>query len=237
MGSNREAKIELNFFYMHYKDANKFLELAGEEFAKVPKGILESYFARHCLLSAVFASEALINKVYGEFYVGKVGDDAFITIDKLSIPEKWLLAPKLCGAKDITQTFDKGGDVFQTFVELIKIRNSWVHPKTGIYLDAEHVGLYISNENNYAPLLEVMQGRDFWQHTKIPFNPFELNAENAKLVIQNLDAMIRQLLLMFNGVFDDQWMEKLTFQIGDQLIKNKLKVRWLSGGGYTPSKS
>ncbi|HTY11506.1 MAG TPA: hypothetical protein VMF88_10580 [Bacteroidota bacterium] len=235
MPPNLEAKIELNFFYVHYRDAEKFLELAEEEFTKDQKGKLISYFARHCLLSTVFASEALINKVYSEFYIGKVGDDTFKAIDKLSLPEKWLLAPKFCGVEVSTKGFDKAGNVFQTFVELVRIRNSWVHPKTGIYLDAQRLGLYISSEDDYAPDLKVLHGKNYWPHTQIPFNPFELSPKHAKLVFQNLNDLIQQLLVIFDKVFDEEWMEKLTFQIGDQLVKNHMKVHWLRGGGYTPT--
>ena len=234
MDSNLVAKIELNFFYAHYKDAQKFVDLAEEEFAKDEKSTLVSYFARHCLLSTVFASEALINKVYDDFYLGKVGDEAFNVIDRLSIPEKWLLAPKLCGARDLNKNFDKGEDVFQTFVELVKIRNAWVHAKTGIYLDAKRLGLYISPEDEFAPDLEVLQGTKYWPHTKIPINPFELNPDHAKLVVQNINDMIQQLLVIFEGVFDREWMNKLTYKIGDQTIKNHMKVSWLWGDGYTP---
>jgi|GEM_PF-2542831 len=234
MDSSQIVNVELNFFYMHYRDAEKFLELAEEELAKDKNGRLISYFSRHCLLSTVFASEALINRVYAEFYIGKFDDDTFNTINKLSIQEKWLLAPKFCNAKDITKTFNKGENVFQTFVELVKIRNSWVHPKPGIYVNGERVGIYFSIENEIAPDVKVLPNTKYWPHTKIPLNPFELNAKHARLVFENLNAMIRRLLVIFEGVFDKPWMEKFTIQIGDQSVKSHMKVHWLSGGGYTP---
>ena len=51
-------EVEINFFYLHFRDAETFLEFASEE-----KSPLISFYARHTILSSVFAAEALINRL------------------------------------------------------------------------------------------------------------------------------------------------------------------------------
>ncbi|NIQ12848.1 MAG: hypothetical protein GTO02_00085, partial [Candidatus Dadabacteria bacterium] len=58
------VNVELNFFYMHYNDAKKFAEWSSE---KRDGDVNPSIYVRHAIISVVFASEALINRVLVEF--------------------------------------------------------------------------------------------------------------------------------------------------------------------------
>ena len=58
------VNVELNFFYMHYNDAKQFAKWA---FETRDGDVNPSIYVRHSIISVVFASEALINRVLAEF--------------------------------------------------------------------------------------------------------------------------------------------------------------------------
>ena len=105
-----DVGIELNFFYMHYNDAQKFAEWSVSQ---REGDVNPSIYVRHAIISTVFASEALINRVLSEFSADPVVSEA---LEKAGILYKWCIAPFVCG--DAGQTaFDRGAEPFQSFKE------------------------------------------------------------------------------------------------------------------------
>lgn len=221
-------EVEFSFFYMHYKDALKFHELAKQEKSK-----LKSFFVRHSIISIVFTFEALINRVLFEFCLFKSNIESF---DKLSLPEKWLTVPLVCGKdKPIGKTFDTSCEPFQSFFELVKIRNWFVHPKPTNFIPAEKTPwtIHIEDLNKEVPWVETKKG-DFWPHTRIPKNPFDLNENHSKKAINNFEAMKKKLLILFNGIFDEEWLWtiKLKDKVGNEIEEITIDSLW---GGFTPN--
>ena len=203
------AVIELNLFYQHIGDAKAFLRLASAEASN-----LKSFYSRHAILSAVFASEALINRVYAEFYLGKTDKGLSESIDRLPFADKWLLAPLLCGGNSSPgKTFDRGAQPFQGFRELIKIRDSLVHPKAGLFVDAEQDGtISLGDGRKEVPYFRVLPDRHLWPQTGIPKNPFEMNPLHGEKAIHIVEGMIDCLLDLFRGVFDREWLMRCEFK-------------------------
>lgn len=103
---------------LYYHVARDALETAESETAQDDK----STFRRNkaCVTAIVFSAlclEAFINQEYEKHTETKeISED----VERLPLETKWLLLPRLLGAG---RTFDIGGPPFQTFKELIKVRN------------------------------------------------------------------------------------------------------------------
>lgn len=220
-------EVELNFFYMHFRDAQKLHEFSEQEPTK-----LKSLYARHAIISIVFASEALINRIFNDFYLP---DDGKKVIEKSSLLDKWFMAPLLCGKNEppgIKHSFSK--EPFQSFKELIKIRNWLLHPKPGLFMPAFSSGFILDRETNIAiPWVDVLKG-DKWPQTKIPLNPFEISSVDSLKAINILDELIKWLLNCFNGTIDENWLFSIDFIDKRDSKIDKLTVDSL-WGGYTPS--
>jgi len=224
---NNRSKIEINYFYQHKKDADQFLSLAKKENTK-----LKSFYARHALLSSVFASEALINRVYEEFYCAGSEERCLKTIEKLSIQEKWMLAPLTCGkGKPPGEIFKQDEEPFQSFNELVKIRNNLVHPKPGVFVDTEEDGKIEWIDGPTVPNFRAVPGTNFYPQTRIPKNPFEFNEEHAEKSIKILEDMVNILLGFFKDVFNENWLFECAYKIGEDEIALNIKHVW---GGLTP---
>lgn len=229
--TNINYEVELNFFYMHYNDAVTFHKLA-----KLEKTKLKSLYARHSILSVVFSLEALINRVYAELYIGNVPIEQ---IDKLETFNKWLIAPFLCGKdnKTIGKGFDKSREPFQSFKELLAIRNFLVHPKADKFIPAikQDATITILETKQEVPWFETLKGKK-WPQTKIPLNPFEIDETHSEKAITILDSMKDYLLSLFKDIIDFSWLFTLDVRLerskeGEERIL--IQSLW---GGYTPER-
>ena len=220
-------QVELSLLYMHYKDALKFHNLAEDEKSK-----LKSLYVRHSIISAVFALEAMINRVLFEFCLFKPHLDSF---EKLSIVEKWLTCPLVCG-KDfpVGKTFDNSGEPFQSFQELVRIRNWFVHPKHTEFVPATKTPwtIHVEETDKTIPWVETEKG-DVWPHTQIPRNPFELVESHSEKAIKVFEFMKNELLKLFKDVFDEDWLWTLKL-ITTEDIKTELVSIDSLWGGFTP---
>ena len=208
---------------MHLRDAKKLHALAKSEKTK-----LRSLYARHSILSVVFAFEAIINRVYDDLYLNQVNPNPF---EKLSLFEKWLVAPLVCGKnKPIGTKFDRSKEPFQSFQELISIRNWFVHPKPGDYVPAVETPWTILIETGSSEVkgIEIKVGPT-WSQTKIPKNPFEWTGEHSNTALKTFDLMKKELLEAFKGIIDEKWLWK----IRQKSMKTDAHIDNL-WGGYTP---
>jgi len=228
MNDNATHEVELNFYYLHYNDCKKFVEWASDE-----ASTLKSLYSRHAILSAVFASEALINRVLNDFYLPGEGAKS---IERLNAPEKWYTAPLLCGeTKASDNTFDSSKQPFQSFVELNKIRNWLVHPKMGSYIEATKdpkSSITLMSRGIEIPWVETLKS-DVWPITQIPLNPFELDESHAVTALEILDAMVNELKSLMTDTVTDDWLYEI--QLKEKVTKAVEKITTQSlWGGYTP---
>lgn len=221
-------EVELNFYYLHHNDCKKFVELAKNEQSK-----LKSFYVRHAILSAVFASEALINRVINDFYLPGEGS---ASIERLNTFEKWYTAPLLCGkTKTSGHTFDSSKQPFQDFVELFKIRNWLVHPKVGAYVSAwidNNSSITILEGSKDVPWVETLKGK-IWGITRIPFNPFEFESNHAQKALDIIDAMVKELKQLIPDSVTDEWLLEIGIREKGSKGDDKITIESL-WGGYTP---
>ncbi len=220
------VNVELNFFYMHYNDAKKFAAWASE---KRDGDVNPSIYVRHAIISVVFASEALINRVLTEFTADpKISN----ILEKSNILDKWYLAPFLCSGNVQPQPFDIGAEPYQSFKELIQIRNWLAHPRVETFLNAEldprsNISFMPSGER--YPWLEMLKGEK-WPQSKIPKNPFEVDYKHAEASIKILDEMIEALSTRVNNQIDDGWLDLITVKDDKGLHHYKAPVSTIWGG-------
>lgn len=228
MTSEATHDVEVNFYYLHYNDCLKFVEFSKKEPSK-----LKSLYSRHAILSAVFASEALINRVLSDFYLVGQGVGS---IERLGTADKWYAAPLICGKPTpASRTFDSSKQPFQGFVELIKIRHWLVHPKVGHFVEAHRdpkSSIRVLSDDIDIPWVDTLKG-GVWPMTRIPLNPFELNAVHAKCALTILKKMIAELKQLMFGVVTDEWLLQIAVRDKNTKVAEKLTTTSL-WGGYTP---
>ena len=230
MDEKKAEEVELNLFYLHYRDAQKFHELATEDKTK-----LKSFYARHSILAIIFAFEALINKIYSEYYTP---DQELSIIEKLSTREKWLLAPLVCAIENPTRTrqigtFGKSREPFQSFSELLTIRNWLVHPKTGYFIPAIKTPWTISilESDKEVPWIETRKGT-LWPQTRIPKNPFEITEKHSQTALDCFQNMFDELVRLFDGVFTQDWVWEIKLKQPNGNVETiSIDSLW---SGYTP---
>jgi len=220
-------QVELNFVYLFRNDAKALTLMASKESSK-----LKSLFARHSIIASIFAAEALINRVFDDFYI----PGAYEKLErKIGLREKWILAPLTCRLNG-NVTFDQSCVPFQWFNELIEIRNWFVHPKVDQFVPAqlERNSIITLENGNEIPWVTVLKG-DVWANTRIPKNPFELTAEHSEKAISIIDSMIKELQKFMPDQITDDWIKKVEFKSGDQTKNFELTIDSL-WGGYTPER-
>jgi hypothetical protein len=222
-------QLELSFVYLHTRDAQKFVQLAEAEQSK-----LRSFYARHAILSCVFAVEALSNKIASEFYLLPSGYDSF---EKLGLRQKVFALPLVCGkGQPIGRTLDQSKEPFQSFCELVAIRNWMVHPKTTTYVEASTLpGTIMDHETgDQFPWIETDFGGT-WPQTGIPLNPFELTGKHARKALDITEKLISELLTLFDGLVTEAWLDEIILQSKDGKERRRVSIKGL-WGGYTPDK-
>lgn len=220
-------RVSLNFYYLHYNDACKLRDAAQVETSK-----LRSMYARHSILAVIFAAEALVNQLLDDFSALPSGDRY---IERLGIREKWFTGPLVCSAAEHpSRTFDPARNPFQSFSELVDIRNWLVHPKSGHYVDATADGstITIMKTGEEVPWVDTHPG-GVWQQTRLPRNPFELHHDHATTAIGILDAMVEELKLLLPDKVTTAWLEQVVLKENASGREQAITTHSL-WGGYTP---
>jgi len=215
-------QVELNFFYMHYNDAKTFARWCKE--FEDNDSVHPSLHGRHAIISTVFASEALINRVLNDLTADK---NVFRALEKTSTLDKWYLAPFVCSGDGYdSMPFDMSAEPFQSFKELIQIRNWLSHPNVEVFLTAmspPNSTFSDADSMKSYPWLEMLRG-EAWCQTGIPKNPFEINASHAESAIKTLDLMICALKERLHGQLYDEWLDEIVVQDTHGLHKYRAPV-------------
>jgi hypothetical protein len=211
MGEVPSHKVELNFYYIHRKDAFVLTDISEKERTK-----LRSLYARHAIISVVFAGEALISRLSREYRYHS----------KQLFPQR----PEKKYAK------------FPDFQELVDIRNWFVHSsdrrKDQRFVEASMDGsstITLEETGEEIPWIDVREGAT-WPRTSIPLNPFELTADHAKEAIRILDDMVSKLKGYLPDIFADAWLDQIKLCEKQSQTDKQISVDNL-WGGYTPKNS
>ncbi len=126
----------------------------------------------------------------------------------LSILDKYWLVPKL--VSESGETFDKDGQVWQSLVELARMRNEFVHSKsdrTGYYLAYSQTEWEPLNRSNSPEGWEGREGEYLHQTLQIPRDPYSFLPEH----VDRIDEATREIIVELNrllagAVTKDSWL-------------------------------
>ncbi len=195
-----ELVLSTNPFKFVYEDA-LFFQKAAEN---ATDRNLEVRYARNAVLLFVIGMEALINRVFHYF----IKDDfpAFVKekICDLPLDMKWYMASLWCSDDPKALTYEADKEPFQSFRELIKIRNSYVHPfpqKWDLYVKMAQQKTVDYVDPN--PL--------HWPQTKIPKDLHHFSKKSALKAKEVVDDMVNLLDGFLGGRIkrDDWWLTEI----------------------------
>jgi len=197
-------KSAVNSFHYLYGDAEFFHELARSQagdFAGVRA-------ARTALLLYILSLEALINRALEHLLPEHLRQFVLDREEKLTVEDKWLLLPLLT-TSDPAGHFDRSRYPWSHFVELIKIRNEFVHPKHDRLAYYEAV-----SPTQWKPLswknipegLGVKETDVIFRQTQIPRDPYAVRLEHVDTVRQVVDATVQELDGLLGGrILKEGW--------------------------------
>ena len=147
-------------------------------------------------------------------------------IEKASILDKWYLSPFICSGNPQPAPFEKGVEPYQSFKELIQVRNWLAHPKVETFLKAEidpNSSISVGSSGEEYPWLEMLKGEQ-WPQTGIPKNPFEINYTHAEASLKILNDMIGALSARLAGQMHEGWLDLITVKDDKGLHQYKAPV-------------
>ena len=178
---------------------------------------------RFYMIANTFSLEALINRVMDEFAKGETRKFFKDKEKSLSILDKYWLVPKL--VSESGETFDKDGQVWQSLVELARMRNEFVHSKsdrTGYFLAYSQTEWEPLNRSNSPEGWEGREGESLFQTLQIPRDPYSFLPEH----VDRIDEATRKIIVELNrllagAVTKDSWLtqshEEVVFPTGEKL--------------------
>jgi hypothetical protein len=117
---------EINSFHYLYGDAEYLRSILARSDDQVRFEAVR--LSRSAILLYIFSLEALINKALGAFLPEKLRLFFIDREAKLGTQDKWQLLP-LVATSDPNTAFDLSAYPWSHFVELVTLRNDYVHPK------------------------------------------------------------------------------------------------------------
>lgn len=192
-----ELVLSSNPFKFLYEDA-LFFQKAAEN---ATDRNLEVRYARNAVLLFVVGMEAMINRVF-DCFINK-GFPAFVKdkIVDLPLDIKWYMAPLWCSDDPKVLTYEADKEPFQSFRELITVRNSYVHPRSHRMklkiLDAHRKIVDYADPDTLN-----------WPQTKIPKDLNHFDKKSALKAKEVIDSMIGLLDGFLGGKIkkDDWWV-------------------------------
>jgi hypothetical protein len=219
MGSDTEDKTfifstAVNSFHYLYSDAEYML--------KVIRSLDESSdfetvrLSRSAILLYVFSLEALINRVLATFLPEKLQDFFIEKEDRFSLADKWQLLPLITDT-DPETAFDTSSYPWGHFVELIKLRNDYIHPKH------DRRAFYkVITSHRFTPLswreippdLGVSENSVIYRQTQIPRDPYAIRPSHVETTKKVVDDMIELLDKFLQGkLTDEDWLHSDQFKL------------------------
>jgi len=212
-----------------YDDAKKLHDMARSK--GFESNFLRVEFSRTALLLYILSLEGLINRAMDHFLPETLRDFFLEREDRFSLEDKWLLLPLLVLDSQGT-TFDKGSYPWSHFVELVKLRNDFVHPKHNrgafyrVIAPKTFDGLQwseIPDDLDHPTLNRRVKESDVvYRQTRIPMDPYSILPNHVYMAKKVVDDMITELDRHLNGkITATDWLGKdqmkLVYPPGAQL--------------------
>ncbi len=149
--------------------------------------LLKRYeFRRTAMLLYVFSLEGLINRALDNFLPQPIHDFIIDREEKFSTSEKWQLLPQLAAIPP--QQIDLGSYPWSHFVELLKVRNDYVHPKhdrMAYYEATSQTNSKRLNPKNIPDKSGLKEKDLVYGQTKIPKDPYGFGLSQLKNCEEN----------------------------------------------------
>ncbi len=224
------ARAQLNSFHYLYQDAEWFRSLVPTQ----PKSFNEVRICRTSILLFVFSLEALVNRVIAEFVPDPVRTFLLEREESYSLQDKWLILPMLARG-DKPETFDKGKYPFSHFCEIVVLRNDFVHPKS----DRTAFYRVLPNQKvdpldfNCIPKGSGIRETDIvYRQTRLPRDPYSLQAEHVDRVKKIVDDMIAELDRLLDGrLRKADWLHNETWHAAYPIGSTFSRKQGSPGGG------
>jgi len=197
----------VNSYHYLYQDAECLRQIAHK--SEIGGAFESVRLCRTALLLYVLSLEGLINRALGHFLPEHLREFFLEREDRFRLEDKWLLLPLL--ASDAPPaTFDRSQYPWSHFVELVQIRNEFVHPK------AQRPAYYRAiTSHRWEPLpwkdipggLSVKETDVIYRQTRIPRDPYVIRAEHVDEVKRVVDDVVARLdELLDRKLSKDDWL-------------------------------
>lgn len=196
----------VNSFSNFYRDAKFFHQQAEKK--EIADPFERVMLSRTALLLYIFSLEGLINRAMDHFLPEALRDYFLEREARLSVEEKWLLLP-LLASEGQSISFDKSQYPWSHFVELIRLRNDFVHPKhdRAVYYRPITSHRWESLPwREIPPDLGVEETDVVYRQTLIPKNPGAIRLEHVDKAKKVVDDMVAELDRLLGGrILKEDW--------------------------------
>lgn len=198
-------KTKVNSFHYLYQDAEYLMSAAC-----LPniKGTFEEVrITRSAMLLYIFSLEGLINRALDNFLQQPIHDFIIDREEKFSTAEKWQLLPLLAAIPP--SKIEMGSYPWSHFVELLKVRNDYVHPKHDrmAYYEAVSQTNLKHLEPKDIPEGSRLKEKDLlYGQTKLPKDPYGFRLPQLEIVKKIVDDTVQELDKVLAGrILEDDW--------------------------------
>lgn len=153
--------------------------------------------------------------------------------DRFSLIDKWLLLPLLVSQKE-KSGFDISKYPWSHFVELVNLRNEFVHPK---HNRAAYYKAYPNKKvdplqyNEIPKDFKVKEKELIYRNTQIPKDPYSILPEHLDKVKKVVDDMINELDRLLDGkIFQNNWLKQDKMQL---VYPKGAKIQDLEGWDFS----
>ena len=196
----------VNSFDYFYSDAEFILSLASDS------ALARSQAARLCraaILLFVFSLEGLINRALQHFLPARQKEFFLDREKSFSLEDKWRLLPLLVSELEPPE-FDYSAYPWSHFIELIQVRNEWVHPKHNwpAYTKAVTSHRFVNLSWSEIPADSGIREKDLvFRQTMIPRNPRSIFVDDVQRAKKVVDDVISELDRLLSGKLTaGQWL-------------------------------
>ena len=186
----------VNSFHYLYEDASLLHELArtAEDFAK-------TQFSRTALLLYIISLEGLVNRALDHFLPPEIRDFLLERERKLSIEDKWFALPLLTDPNNPVR-LEKGTYPWSHFLELVQIRNDFVHPKHDrpAYYHFKSTTSFEGLDWKDIPVGLGVKEKDLvYRQTMIPRDPYSILPEHVDTARKVVDDTVGAMDTVLSG--------------------------------------
>jgi hypothetical protein len=204
----------VNSFHYLYQDAEYLNKIAHDN--SIQGRFERVQLSRTALLLYIFSLEALINRAMDYLLTDKLRDFFLEREDRFSLMDKWLLLPLLTTKHDVYQ-FDTSKYPWSHFVELVKLRNDFVHPKHSrvAYYKAYPDNKFDPLQYNEIPKdLNIKETNIIYRNLRIPKDPYSILPEHLDKAKKVVDDIVVELDKLLGGkIFKENWHKRDSMEL------------------------